>query len=300
MTELSKYFANMAGILPATEKLEITLFEEGFSNQVYLIRWDHVSRLVLRIPVIDNGVFYINRCEEIATLKSAATLGLSPAVMWHDQKGAVACQFVSQPSLDWSIIHKNRDISRIAGALAAAHRSLPIGKHQYAVFDVIQHYLQEILIRCHCDTAVMDEYNYLLTMFNQLTPPDTVLATALCHNDLNPKNILMDDEQLWLIDWEYSGAGDPLFDLAVVVKSHNLDDRQTLLLLESYQKGLAQPQTHVALQEYVKAYGLREMAWLLLKYVVTPNDTLSLQYYYEFKATPSLNPFHSVEPRTTA
>ncbi|MBT8348560.1 MAG: phosphotransferase family protein, partial [Sulfurovum sp.] len=38
---------------------------------------------------------------------------------------------------------------------------------------------------------------------------------VLCHNDLNPKNILFSDE-VKFIDWEYAGINDRYFDLACV------------------------------------------------------------------------------------
>lgn len=294
MTVLSEYFVKMADILPATMEVETTLFEEGFSNKVYLIHWGKVSRFVLRIPYIDSSAFYINRMEEINALKHAASIGLSPVVAWHDDEGSFACQFVSQPSLDWAVRHQDKDIPRIAQALVQTH-SLPMSHHYYGVFDVIEHYLKGVQ-RYGCETpSLMAEYDYLASLLKQLTPPEMILPPVLCHNDLNPKNILMDSEQLWLIDWEYSGVGDPLFDLAVVVKSHNLDARQTALLLSSYRSDLPEEKSLDVIQEYVKAYGLREMAWLLLKHLVTPQDELSLQHYYEFKATPALNPFHETE-----
>jgi thiamine kinase-like enzyme len=294
MTVLSEYFLKMADILPATMEVETTLFEEGFSNKVYLIHWEQVSRFVLRIPYIDISAFYINRTEEMNTLKHAASIGLSPAVAWHDSDGSFACQFVSQPSLDWTVYHQDKDIPRIAQALIAVH-SLPMGHHHYDVFEVIKHYLNGIQ-RYDVETpSLMAEYDYLTALLKQLKPPEIILPSVLCHNDLNPKNVLMDSDKLWLIDWEYCGVGDPLFDLAVVVKSHNLDARQTALLLRSYRSDLPKEKALNTIQEYVKAYGLREMAWLLLKHLVTPEDKLSLQYYYEFKATPALNPFYETK-----
>ncbi|QRV24993.1 choline kinase family protein [Marinomonas foliarum] len=291
MTELSEYFANLACILPSCDKIKTTSLEEGFSNEAYLIDWGHSARLVLRVPFIDSDIFYINRVNEVETLKSAAILGLSPAVLWHDQKGAVACQFVAQPSLDWSVAHVDKDIARIAQALAISHQDLPITNHQYAVFDVIEHYLSGIYSYIENDAVLLNEYEYLKSIVSQLLQPNPLLKPALCHNDLNPKNILMDNEQLWFIDWEYCGVGDPLFDLAVVAKSHNLDERQTMLLLAEYDVDLPFTAALEAISEYKKAYAVREMAWLLLKHLVTPEDSISLAYYYEFKAMPSLNPF---------
>lgn len=291
MTELSEYFANLACILPTSAEIKTTSLEEGFSNKAYLIDWGENARLVLRVPFIDSDIFYINRMNEVETLKNAAALGLSPAVLWHDQKGAVACQFVAQPSLDWAVVHEDGDISRIAQALAISHQGLPITNHQYAVFDVIEHYLSGIYSYINNDALLLKEYEYLKSVFMQILLPEPLLEPTLCHNDLNPKNILMDNEQLWFIDWEYCGVGDPLFDLAVVAKSHNLDERQTMLLLSEYDVNLSYAEALGAMSEYKKAYAVREMAWLLLKHLVTPEDSIFLAYYDEFKATPSLNPF---------
>lgn len=290
MTRLSEYFVKMADILPSITDVETTLFEEGFSNKVYLIHWGGVSRYVLRIPYIDSEAFYINRSEEMHVLKSAAAIGLSPKVVWSDDDGGFACEFVHQPSLDWTVVHQNNEVERIAAALKKTHQ-LPKGDHEYSIFKVITHYLDGISAYGKGYVEFEREYDYLLSLFKKLTPPKEIIPPVLCHNDLNPKNTLIDSERLWLIDWEYSGVGDPLFDLAVVVKSHNLDTRQTRLLLNTYSPDLPEQASLNAIQEYVKAYGLREMAWLLLKHVITPEDTLSLSYYYEFKATPTLNPF---------
>ena len=45
---------------------------------------------------------------------------------------------------------------------------------------------------------------------------------APCHNDVHHLNVVGGDE-LRLIDWEYAGAGEPLFDLASVCVYHGYD-----------------------------------------------------------------------------
>ena len=290
MTTLSEYLIKMVEILPSDLNVETIPFEEGFSNEVYLLRWEQIARLVLRIPSIDCDAFYINRTEEIQTMKDAASIKLSPEVAWHDGHGAFACKFVHQPSLDWTVEHKDKDVIRLAKHLAKAHR-LPARKHKYSIMDVIRFYIERIESLVSNDTVLRLESEYLFSILESCTAPKKLLPSALCHNDLNPKNTLMDDEKLWFIDWEYSGVGDPLFDLAVVVKSHNLDERQMMLLLSSYNADLNINEAMLAVSEHSKLYSLREMAWLFLKHLVTPDDALSLEYYYEFKATPKLNPF---------
>ena len=56
----------------------------------------------------------------------------------------------------------------------------------------------------------------------------------MCHNDLLPANLIDDGQRLWLVDWEYAGAGHPLFDLANASANASFSDAQDRCLLEAY------------------------------------------------------------------
>ena len=45
-----------------------------------------------------------------------------------------------------------------------------------------------------------------------------------CHNDTVPENFLKKEDSLFLIDWEYSGLNDPIWDLAAFSIESNLSD----------------------------------------------------------------------------
>lgn len=55
----------------------------------------------------------------------------------------------------------------------------------------------------------------------------------LCHNDLNPKNILFLDD-VKLIDWEYAACNDRYFDLAAVSVEFKLSIQDENYFLENY------------------------------------------------------------------
>ena len=57
---------------------------------------------------------------------------------------------------------------------------------------------------------------------------------VLCHNDMLPANLIDDGSRLWLLDWEYAGAGHPLFDLAHVSTANSLSLEQQSALLDAY------------------------------------------------------------------
>jgi len=63
----------------------------------------------------------------------------------------------------------------------------------------------------------------------------------LCHNDVHYLNVV-DAEPLRLIDWEYAGLGEPLFDLASVCVYHDYSTEERDRLLSAYLQ--APPDSH--------------------------------------------------------
>ncbi len=57
---------------------------------------------------------------------------------------------------------------------------------------------------------------------------------ALCHHDLNCKNIIFSKKDVFIIDWEYAGINDIFFDLATICIEFKLNTRKTRVLLNTY------------------------------------------------------------------
>ena len=292
MVNLSDYFDKIVVALPQNSEIAATSFTEGFSNHVYRLDWNGQAQCVLRIPGLDESAFFINRQCELQVLKMAAEAGLSPTLLWYDNAGALACRFVSQLPFEWTVSHCDKNIVRLAKALLRTHQ-LPAIDHVFCIYKVTEHYLAGIAGFLPARPELEEEYSYLKRQLNGLERVVPNSPPVLCHNDLNPKNILMDEQTYWLIDWEYTGMGDPLFDLAVVARSHNLTSPQRQRLITAYQPSLDLVDSERRIQQYGLAYALREMSWLLLKHLTTPEDPQALGFYFDFKATPKLNPFSS-------
>ena len=52
---------------------------------------------------------------------------------------------------------------------------------------------------------------------------------GLCHNDLNVSNILLSNNNLYFVDFEYSSMGDIFFDLATISWFFTEDSRKSLI-----------------------------------------------------------------------
>jgi thiamine kinase-like enzyme len=68
---------------------------------------------------------------------------------------------------------------------------------------------------------------------------------------------------LLLIDWEYTGTGDPMFDLAVVIRHHELDAGLAQGFLEAYLQRAATPEESEHLSCQCRFYGHLLELWNL-------------------------------------
>jgi thiamine kinase-like enzyme len=58
-----------------------------------------------------------------------------------------------------------------------------------------------------------------------------------CHNDPWPGNLIDADGRVYLIDWEYSGMNDPVWDLADLSVEAGFDAEQDRAMVEAYRGG---------------------------------------------------------------
>jgi thiamine kinase-like enzyme len=89
--------------------------------------------------------------------------------------------------------------------------------------------------------------------------PETEMV--LCHNDPYHLNFL-DDGALWLIDWEYAGMGDAMYDLAGI--GYRLDDDGRDHLLTSY-FGSVDSGSREHLEALIPVYICWNVVWSLVE-----------------------------------
>lgn len=283
MTTLLEHLDKIKHLIPPAVELSIDVLEGGYSNQAYCLSWQGQARWVLRVPGLDAEDFLISRISEKIALNKAQEALISPTCLYFDDKtGLMVSQFVPQKAYEWQVSHDDYDIKRLAKSTKIIHQ-MPSNQSQYDLKKVILAYLDKSDEKLSKDNLLQQEINFLrdlsFSYLNKIRPYQPVM----CHNDINPKNCLADDLHFWVIDWEYAGFGDPLFDIALIFSSHNLNPEQQAYFVKHYDDSLELKEVSADLQNYQLLYKIREMAWLLLKHLSTPQDVEAIQCYHAFK-----------------
>lgn len=85
---------------------------------------------------------------------------------------------------------------------------------------------------------------------------------CLCHFDLNPDNFLIaKNGQIYLLDWEYAGMNDPLFDVAGWIVYSKYDESQIHDIIASYFEHEPTNEELDKMYVYIAAMGLLWSNW---------------------------------------
>ncbi|MFK8031347.1 MAG: choline/ethanolamine kinase family protein [Gammaproteobacteria bacterium] len=211
--------------IPGWDKLtDVTVRSvgNGNTNTSWVITRDRES-FVLRVDSPAAEKLALSRANEIVVRTHVSKAGLAPAVIHSDPKrGILLSEYAAGRAWSQQDILNEQSVLELASILRRLYALPTIGN----LFDperAMRHYAEQLKDSVSLDRA--DEVSRILKTVGER-------PSMLCHNDLVAENII-EGEQLWLIDWEYAGVGDPLFDLAVIVEHHGMEKSLAVKLIET-------------------------------------------------------------------
>ena len=209
----------------------------GQTNSNYLVSVDG-SKYVLRVAGAGTEMI-INRKSDAANSRIASEIGVSTQVLFADENtGVMLREFVEGKTLENDDFQAPGAIDKAATALRTVHES---GCEFQSRFNIIQNLDDyEGMIR-RAGGPIPLEYFEVASLSVPARDVMTRLKLPLapCHNDLVAANFLDVGETFLVLDWEYSGMNDPMFDLAAMAAEAFFTAEQNDRLLASYFKGKA-------------------------------------------------------------
>jgi thiamine kinase-like enzyme len=201
----------------------------GLTNRVY-----RVGQHVLRIPGVGTEE-YINRANEAASAVIAAKAGVSPAVLQADAKtGIMVTDHIEAVTMTPEHFTKRLGAPARAGmALHKLHTSGGTFPFRFELFAMIDDYLKVLSTK---DMTLPDGYHAVVREAESLRTAlaRTPVALAPCHCDPLCENFLDDGQRMWIVDWEYSGMNDPMWDLGDLSVEGGFTHEQDLEMLYAY------------------------------------------------------------------
>ncbi|MDQ7084018.1 MAG: choline/ethanolamine kinase family protein [Sulfurovum sp.] len=193
--------------IASCERLE----HQGYCNENYLLIADGVKYIVRKLLRED-----IDRELECYSHHLAYQKGLTAKLHYYDRgEQYMVFEFIEghhKLALD------EAELKRLVLLIKTLH-SIEISPTQYPLMS------PKTLLSTPYSQAISEA----LDTINSYSP-----KYALCHNDLNPQNLLWDKESLKCIDFEYAGRMDVYFDLACMSIEFKLTEQEDKKVLEDY------------------------------------------------------------------
>ncbi len=206
----------------------------GLTNLVHRVDFGGQS-VIVRIPG-EGTEEYIDRAVEIHNARAAAHAGVSPEVLHAD----AASGLMISRAIDDIVTMSPEAFATAPGAAARAGRALSrlhnsgeTFQFRFELFSMIEDYLKVLSTK---DATLPEGYHDVV---DAAAPVKQALAAAdlplaPCHCDPLCENFLDDGEIMWIVDWEYSGMNDPLWDLGDLSVEAGMDEARDAEMMAAY------------------------------------------------------------------
>ena len=219
----------------------------GLPNRTYYVKTT-VGEYVVRLPG-EGTEELINRYDEKKSTELACRVGIDAKLYLFDEgTGEKVSEFLSRSqTMHPEDMKKEENIVRAAAIFKSLHESGEDTGVPFDVMDMAETY--ETFIR-EKGGFFYEDYPEIRKCINQIKEhylPGVVKVP--CHNDPLCENwILQEGGKMYLIDWEYAGMNDPMWDLADLSIEAGYSDEMDRRLLESYLGRDVRPEEKEAFQ----------------------------------------------------
>lgn len=195
---------------------------KGLTNHNFLVE-DGTRRYMVRIGD-DRPEHAVFRYNEIAVSLAAHDAGLSPALLHHEPGALIFDYLTDAVSLDANDLGQDANRDHLTGLLGQCHLDLPshleVPGPMFWVFHLNRRYARIIMQH---GGRMAPAITRLMALNDELETEIGPIQPVFCHNDLVAANILDDGERYWLVDWEFGGWNDGLYDLASLAANLDLE-----------------------------------------------------------------------------
>ncbi len=198
----------------------------GLTNYNYRVNTS-LGDYVVRYPGIGTEEL-INRKDEFEFTRLSNRLSIDAQNYYFDGQTGIKISAYIPNSLTFNpiLLSELDNLKKVAELFRKLHHSDEKVTTEFSVFEKIKEY--EDLINKTQRNNYWDDYHQVRAEIYDLKEEYDGFNVDLkfCHNDPLCENFVLGEDKLYLVDWEYGGMNDPLWDLADVMIEADLDDEE--------------------------------------------------------------------------
>lgn len=237
----------------------------SLTNMSYKIVFNETA-YALRLPGHDTWE-YIDRAAEERNSKIAAAAHIGADVLYVDAgSGMMVTRFVEGETMDAAWLAQDTEaLARVTRTLRGVHDLGRNFRFRFNVFGMLERY-RDLLYKLRQPLPVgygeVERGAEAARRALEASP----FPLVPCHNDPWPNNFIDAGERIYLIDWEFSGMNDPLWDLADLSVECGLGPEQDRTMMEAYWRGDATEGLYSRLELYKAMSDLMWSLWSRIQY----------------------------------
>ncbi|RVT97218.1 hypothetical protein EOD41_19635 [Mucilaginibacter limnophilus] len=196
-----------------------------------------------KLYVIKLALSNINeRTVSNANLSLSAAAGIAPPVYYlNNDPGISICEYIDTQPIR-KIFETSELIVKLATTVKKIH-NLKAGNGGQSLFDTVDDLIADFKRSPILSGPLIEEcFEKYRVLKKHLKLPES--DSVFSHNDLNPNNVLCDEKQIWIVDWDTAGMNDRYIDLANLANFFIHTEEQEKAYLNIYFDGNVDKQKH--------------------------------------------------------
>ena len=264
---------------------DINVLQKGLSNILFtfVVRGE---RYIFRYPG-DSTQFFIYRKNECVANKLAAKAHADDTYIYIDEQGAKISKFRENCiDLHGKYYYDVELMKRVAKKIRALHDEgydMPDWE-EYNYDPVWQtERLFKEASKMKGDLFKIFEKEWIMIRKLQKYADMDGVKHTMCHNDINIDNVLLTDDTLDIIDYEFAGYNDPGYDFGRVIAGleYEADEPKIKDILEAYFGRPATEKEHLHWMAYSAIHNWYYVGWALYKESINESSRDWMVFFFK-------------------
>ena len=206
----------------------------GLTNHTYRAVLEDGREYVVRIPGEGTEEMIVRRDERISTLL-ACRLDIDAQMLYFGDDGAKVTEYIRDAvTMSAALFHDEKIVAEAAALFRRIHDCGEDTGVPFEVFDMAAGYERIIYNMNVPMPADYEEQKAKIMKIKEMVDAEVRPVKVPCHNDPLCENWVFGNGRLYLIDWEYAGMNDGMWDLSDISIEAGFDEKWDRLLLTDY------------------------------------------------------------------